>query len=459
MTAQGIKGFKDYTFYAKLRLVKESDNELLSSEKLIPYGFPDKFPQRGMKNIPSELLTRIESIFNNEAHQDKEQHLQFQAINMILYGPPGTGKTYNTIDKALKIVIPDDYISMNYKDDHDKAVKRFNELLFQPKKNQDDNKIGTDENGEQLWLGRIAFTTFHQSYGYEEFIEGIKPVEESNQILYKTTDGIFKRFCEHARKSYAETDENGKPKRYVFIIDEINRGNISKIFGELITLIEPNKREREREVLPVVLPYSVKPFTVPNNVDIIGTMNTADRSLVQIDTALRRRFDFIEMMPQYDILKVVKFDGVDIDIPKMLEAINQRIECLYDREHMIGHSYFMDLNENSSIEDLNWIFKSRIVPLLQEYFFDDYDKIKAILNDKADDCYFISQKKAADETFIKGFLESDDISDEKHIYSINDKAPDAKAYINIYTIGIKDKNDQAQANESTGLGDQTKQDK
>ena len=166
-------------------------------------------------------------------------------------------------------------------------------------------------------------------------------------------------------------------KRYVLIIDEINRGNMSRVFGELITLIEPAKRAGRFETAEVQLPYSGERFSVPSNLYLIGTMNTADRSLAVVDTALRRRFDFIEMMPDPDALKQDDVQGVKIKL--MLRAINLRIEHLYDREHTIGHSFFMGLTARSTLGDLALIFKNNVLPLLEEYFFEDWEKIDKIL--------------------------------------------------------------------------------
>ncbi len=179
-------------------------------------------------------------------------------------------------------------------------------------------------------------------------------------------------------------------RNHVFIIDEINRGNISKIFGELITLIEPSKRIGQPEEMKVKLPYSKQLYGVPDNVYIIGTMNTADRSIAAIDTALRRRFRFKEMMPDADVLKGVSVEG--ISVADMLVRINRRIEVLYDREHTIGHAYFIPLKDSPTIERLAEIFENAIIPLLQEYFYEDYEKIRLVLGD--------NNKDDKDEQFI-----------------------------------------------------------
>ena len=407
----------------------------------------------------------------------------------------------------------------------------------------------------------IEFTTFHQSYGYEEFIEGIKPVvSDDGEMTYKVVPGVFKRFCDKAstpkskkiktnsdpvvwkvslaktgdnpvrseclnnghvrigwdeygeiitedtdfnnggkailnafinemregdivvscysestadaigivtgayswNPEYSEykrvrpvkwiakgkfniTDINGgknmtlsavyklnnieleklyayvaeetesvveNKDKHVFIIDEINRGNVSKILGEAITLIEAGKRKGAEEELQVTLPYSGKKFGVPKNVYIIGTMNTADRSIALMDTALRRRFNFVEMMPQSEL-----FDGIDIDgvsIKTLLETINNRIHYLYDREHTIGHAYFKDVlkEESRNIQTLRRILKNNVIPLLQEYFYDDYDKIAQILGD-GDKKVFFKEIKAS------GIVFDGDVKYELDYYNID----------------------------------------
>ena len=295
----------------------------------------------------------------------------------------------------------------------------------------------------------FKFTTFHQSYGYEEFVEGITPIlhdgeNEGKEIGYKISKGIFYQCCEEAlrlagydgklndfcslTKSERKEKLNNAPQ-YAIFIDEINRGNISKIFGELITLIEPSKRLGADDEIIVELPYSKEKFGVPSNLYIIGTMNTADRSIALMDTALRRRFEFVEMMPEYDKLNEIVIR--DINIGEMLKTINERIEYLYDRDHTIGHAYFINA---SDIETLANVFKNKILPLLQEYFYDDWDKIRLVLGDnqKNEDLQFVKVKKnmAAKELFGSKI---DDI-DDKVLYEINNQETfnNPQSYIKIY---------------------------
>ncbi|MGY3370212.1 5-methylcytosine-specific restriction protein B [Bradyrhizobium sp. GM2.4] len=180
-----------------------------------------------------------------------------------------------------------------------------------------------------------------------------------------------------SRSSIPSTSPDSRPK--VLIIDEINRGNVSKIFGELITLIEPSKRKGADEALEVILPYSKSRFSVPANVHIIGTMNTSDRSLTSLDIALRRRFHFREMLPRPELLSAIELQGLNIG--QMLSVMNERIEVLLDRDHRLGHAYFLPLVEDRSVELLSSIFRQQIIPLLQEYFFDDWERIQMVLND------------------------------------------------------------------------------
>ena len=480
--------------------------------------------------------------------------------NTILYGPPGTGKTYNTVVYAVAIIenkLLADVKNESYSD----VLERYNAYKAD---------------------GLIEFTTFHQSYGYEEFIEGIKPVmdntdDEQTDIQYQIYSGLFKSFCdkagrpilrqakvdiglnnaptiwkvslegtgdnptrtecmnnghirvgydsygkditsetnfvdggknvvnafiskmkigdivlscyssttidaigvvtgdyewhdeyEHykrlrkvnwvvkgikediteinggstltlssvyklnialadvmdiiAREAPATTKVEDKKKNYVFVIDEINRGNISKIFGELITLIESSKRIGQPEGMRAKLPYSQQLFGVPDNVYIIGTMNTADRSIATIDTALRRRFRFKEMMPDADVLKGISVE--DISVSEMLARMNKRISVLYDREHTIGHAYFIPLRDNPTIEQLAEIFENAIVPLLQEYFYEDYEKIRLVLGDNNKDNKEEQFIVAVENDYNELFGSADIGFDDSVTYEINRAAFD-----------------------------------
>ncbi|KFX02052.1 McrB family protein [Pectobacterium carotovorum] len=249
------------------------------------------------------------------------------------------------------------------------------------------------EQGEKIQ--RFSTVTFHQSYGYEEFIQGIRARSDGNgNVSYSTEQGIFLQLCDRAK---ADPEH-----RYAIFIDEINRGNISKIFGELIALIETDKRAGMKNALSLQLAYSESGdlFSVPANVDIIGAMNTADRSLALMDTALRRRFEFIEMMPDLSLLSGVKVKGIELE--SLLEKLNSRIEALYDREHTLGHAFFIPVKtaqeekgEESAFKVLQAVFKKKVIPLLQEYFFDDWNKIRLVLADnqkKNDSLQFIIEK-------------------------------------------------------------------
>ena len=221
-------------------------------------------------------------------------------------------------------------------------------------------------------IKNYEFITFHQSFSYEDFIEGIKPkLDDSDKdISFEIKDGVFKKLC-----IKAEADPTND---YAIFIDEINRGNVSAIFGELITLIENDKRIGGINEIKVRLPYSKSEFGVPSNLFIIGTMNTADRSVEALDTALRRRFSFMEIMPEPSLLTNIEFNG--FNLAEVLEAINERIEVLLDRDHTIGHSYFLKL-KSGDVNGLKSVFANNIIPLLQEYFYHDYEKIALILGE------------------------------------------------------------------------------
>ena len=269
-------------------------------------------------------------------------------------------------------------------------------------------------------LGQIEFITFHQSYSYEEFIEGIRPnLDGENELTYSLEKGIFKRVSDRAK---LDQDNN-----YVIIIDEINRGNISKIFGELITLIEPSKRlftENDEHPKKVTLPYSKKRFGVPKNLYILGTMNTADKSIALLDSALRRRFSFTEMLPNSGVVKNnISIAGIEVE--KLFESINSRIEFLIDKDHTIGHSYFLKIKDNQTIEALASIFKNEIIPLLTEYFYGDFEKIQLVLGENKDwksksDSKFFFNRKPSQQKALFGKEEAVEGYDEKIIFELND---------------------------------------
>lgn len=360
---------KDYAKSPKYNLLLDSplnNDELAKKTNFFDYGIPSNIKMDSGKyalvylknekkfNVPftvkgtegKEMLKLVE-LSSSIVVDDTKKTRKFMDIkspqnplNQILFGPPGTGKTYNTVNMALDIVCPIEG-SQWEKEPRGDARKEYQ---------------------KQLQDGHIVFTTFHQSMSYEDFIEGIKPRTIKGNVTYEVKPGIFKELCDRAIK---EPEQN-----YVIIIDEINRGNVANIFGELISLIEKDKRIGVREELRAKLPYSNEIFGVPKNVYIIGTMNTADRSVEALDTALRRRFTFKEMMPNPGLLSV--------DYQDILTTINQRIEVLKDREHQIGHSYFMDVENEDDLKD---VFYDKIIPLLQEYFYGDYEKIQLVLGE------------------------------------------------------------------------------
>lgn len=555
---------KEYTEFAKYiipfvgRMVMDGDNK------------------RDSWKLRDELmaaLNELDTESTEDTQEDSMGALTDVGLNTILYGPPGTGKTYHTVIYAVAIIENKELDAVKAETYQD-VLNRYNEYKAQ---------------------GRIEFTTFHQSYGYEEFIEGIRPIapnegEEtgSGNIQYSVQSGMFKKFCEKADRPIAVstsvgdlgirddatiwkvslegtgdnptraecmqndhirigwddygkdiTDEtdfskqggsvvlnafmnkmqigdvvfscysastidaigvitgeyewhdeyahlkrlrkvswlvkgirenilamNGgttmtlasvyrlsniaisdvykliekyqpakaiaptRKENYVFIIDEINRGNISKIFGELITLIEESKRVGKKEGMKTLLPYSMKPFGVPENVYIIGTMNTADRSIATIDTALRRRFEFKEMLPDPEVVATISVGN--LSIKELLTRMNRRIAVLYDREHTIGHAYFMPLVKDNRTEKLAEIFKNKVIPLLQEYFYEDYEKIRLVLAD--------NQKKDERDQFIQRttikpnelFGSTDVGIDEGYTYAINEDAfMNPQAYLQI----------------------------
>ncbi|EAH6774878.1 AAA family ATPase [Campylobacter coli] len=588
-TRGGDKEFKVEIKNQKIEVIASVDNIIrtYSLERFLRYSVLGKIEEDSSyakplfedilnnSNLSIIKLSENEKIYK-EQHFENEKILsenQNLSLNQILYGPPGTGKTYHTIDKAL-------------------------EILGENLESRDEKKAKFDE---YVKNGQIVFTTFHQSYGYEEFVEGIKPMmnneANSQEIQYEIKDGIFKDICNRALENYENSNLNTEELRekiklrekvekflnrlletnepisktkggiffinsfnnntieiysedverfdgifklslstfitllksniefnsavemfkkvfdrdyadrthtyyfnlvnkfkeyekqavlktednkissnslnsYIIIIDEINRGNVSKIFGELITLIEPSKRIGESEELKVTLPYSGKKFGVPKNVYILGTMNTADRSITSLDTALRRRFEFVEMMPDPDLLKNVfickdvenpnkdedylgddaKTEGFAEILQNILISINKRIEFLLDREKTIGHAFFMSeavkFNKDNwckpdeyeedwyvlSISKLKSIFQNKIIPLLQEYFYNDYALISAVLNDNG-----MIEKCEKDDKYLQKIKNLDNVDSEKIIYNIasfdNKIWNDIKTYQAIYNDG------------------------
>ncbi|HRI06600.1 MAG TPA: AAA family ATPase [Nannocystaceae bacterium] len=276
------------------------------------------------------------------------------------------------------------------------------------------------------------FVTFHQSYSYDDFIEGIRPRLDDNDdnetgLTYTLVDGVFKhavrraialtgfedtiaKFCELAPEARRKLLE-GAP-RFALFIDEINRGNVSRMFGELITLIEADKRLGASYELIVTLPVSGQRFGVPANLDIIATMNSADRSVEALDTALRRRFAFVEVRPSPDLLDF-EFHG-GISASKLLRTINDRIARLYDRDHQIGHAYFIDCKANPTLDALRRVFRLQLLPLLQEYFFGAWSKIGLVLGER-----WVKQRGAGQVPFAK-FQHDDADYEDRSLFDIID---------------------------------------
>jgi 5-methylcytosine-specific restriction endonuclease McrBC GTP-binding regulatory subunit McrB len=254
---------------------------------------------------------------------------------------------------------------------------------------------------------RFAFTTFHQSFSYEDFVEGIKPLmseEVADALAYEVKPGIFKAMVQ---KAMSDPDHD-----YALLIDEISRGNVASIFGELIALIEDDKRQGAPNELRVQLPYSREEFVVPDNLYIIGAMNTADRSVEALDTALRRRFTFIQTPPNPGLIH--QPTGLDVNLQALLTTMNARIEKILDKDHCIGHSYFMGITQQANpLEELRKVFAQKILPLLEEYFYGDPAKIGMVLGAR-----FVKREDAA-ITLLEGDWEIDDFEDRK-VYRIAD---------------------------------------
>ncbi|WP_165786938.1 McrB family protein [Aliarcobacter cryaerophilus] len=500
----------DRESFVRLKFLEFTNQDNLSLQNL---------QENGLKQAPQSKITIKDDLLKYILKFEKigntmPKSTQKQALNQILYGSPGTGKTYNTINRAIEIIDSDFY-----------------------QQNRDNRKALKERFEEYKKAGQIEFITFHQSFSYEEFVEGIKAIpagkdgnENGEDMIYDVVDGIFKKLSKEALTNFITSNksnilkkrfkldakslniqadllqeddntykllkgskirkeavpsfhkynysklrdiflekaifdtskeseeffilkedyifqslsasssvvlgkmsnglsdwkevlddnlskkENKNIKNYILIIDEINRGNISKIFGELITLIEPSKRIGADEEIRLKLPYSQELFGVPSNLYIIGTMNTADRSIALMDTALRRRFHFEEMMPNSSLLQNFEVDGIKID--NLLETINKRVEYLYDRDHTIGHAYFMSLENLETKEDkkaeLENIFRNKIIPLLQEYFYDDWEKVRLVLGDG-----FVEKIEVKSDIFDEDLIkDSEYLEEEKFIYNI-----------------------------------------
>lgn len=323
-----------------IHLIKAEEG--LSKKLLLQFTFNNADQDYSLceEQYADDIENAEEDVFEEEKVIDlpvlnKRQRNQFP-LNCILYGAPGTGKTYATAQYALAII-------------ENKSIQDIEKCQRTDIMNRYNKKVSN---------GQIVFTTFHQNYGYEDFIQGIRPNVKDGKMSFSLVDGIFKVISERAMDN---PDED-----YVIVIDEINRANISKVFGELITLIEDDKRWGEENAVSVVLP-SGDVFAVPNNLYIVGTMNSADKSISLIDSALRRRFEFIEFVPNLNLVN-------DTVLKTVLKKINEGISSeLGSTDLLIGHSYFM----NKTVNDLESIMNRKVIPLLYEYFFDNEKKVES----------------------------------------------------------------------------------
>ena len=312
--------------------------------------------------------------------------METYALNTILYGPPGTGKTYKTVRRCV------DICDGQAPESDEETRDRYAALVEER---------------------RIEFITFHQSYGYEEFVEGLRPEtgqagfdsQTSSGFRLVSRDGILKRIADRARQ-----DEDSLP--YVLVIDEVNRANVSKVLGELITLLEEDKRQGAENEISVQLPHSSEHFSLPPNLYILGTMNTADRSIAILDTALRRRFEFEELLPDPEKLQAAK-RATGIDLPAVLRSINERLEWFIDRDHQIGHAWLMNAGTR---ENVDRIMRNRIIPLIAEYFYDDWKKVRAVLGGTDD---FVTRETLNPPPGLE-----DEIGEERYRWTINERFPD-----------------------------------
>jgi Cdc6-like AAA superfamily ATPase len=347
--------------------------------------------------------TKVADIFNHEYVQVKAQLSNSTTVTPTIWGQLQS----HTVEDCEHVKVSRRMPPMIF----NKTEKSEWEILQNEVEEQSPellelkSKIENFESIPNKRIERYEFLTFHQSYSYEDFIEGIKPELAESDVSYKIEEGVFQKMCNRAR--------NDSSNNYAIFIDEINRGNISSIFGELITLIEDDKREGKPNEIIATLPYSKKHFSVPKNLYIIGTMNTADRSVEALDTALRRRFSFIEMNPEPKKLGAEEFKCTGIDLEALLNAINARIEKLLDKDYCIGHSYFMSIkNRQSPLEEMKSIFQNKILPLLQEYFYGDWGKILLVIGGE-----FVESRKSTIKFLSTDRYEDFEEYDEKPIYN------------------------------------------
>jgi 5-methylcytosine-specific restriction endonuclease McrBC GTP-binding regulatory subunit McrB len=304
-------------------------------------------PEEEGSNVPFSYENfGVEFVSDNTKPPEMYVNLPKCSCNVILYGPPGTGKTYKTIDRAVKIITGNSA-------SHEENKKVFDALREE---------------------GQIEFVTFHQNYGYEDFMIGIRPdLNEASTLKFRRKEGVFYKICKRAEQNYLQSQDQVEVplKRYVLIIDEINRANISKVFGELITLLEEDKRIGAKNELRVSIPGEKAYFGIPPNVYVIGTMNTADKSIAMIDIALRRRFEFQGYFPDYS-----KVDELSGDI---LRHINNEI---YNRkksaDYLIGHGYFMNGDEPP---ETSKVLQNKVIPLLMEYFSGKTEVVEEIFKE------------------------------------------------------------------------------
>ena len=352
------------------------------------WDYSNSLVAKGLKAIES-FVKKVSDAETLRISYLSGKHINFtQLTPIILYGPPGTGKTHS---------LQADYIDHFEEDNH--------------------------------W-----FTTFHQSFSYEEFVEGLKPIldEKRKDVAYKIEKGVFYEACKKAAKlagydTFKDCITDSKENRtnqfneaiknnklVLLCIDEINRGNVASIFGDLISLIEPSKRLGAEHELILTLPYSKKKFGVPANLLIVGTMNTADRSIQLLDSALRRRFEFKELLPDYSIIKNTK-------AREILKAINSRVRALINKDSQIGHSYFYDIPENTD-EEATLIMKAlvnKIIPLLEEYFYNDHTKIRFVLSedDSTENKFYV--KDTAATNVYSEYAKIADFDEKMDLYELN----------------------------------------